>query len=153
MMLPSWLRVSAVFLALTAAPGILLAQLTTDQKLADFQYLAGLYAKRYGPYEWKRDVLNFDLLNLSPWLPRVSASKTDLEFYDLMSEYVSSLNDAHSVFFLPTNYFASLNFYVDIYDGKLVRRLHQPDSPSRVRSSALSPAMNSFPSMASPPKP
>ena len=25
------------------------------QKLADFQYMAGLYAKRYGPYEWKRD--------------------------------------------------------------------------------------------------
>lgn len=118
MMYPRWFRVSAVFLALTTAPGILLAQLTTDQKLADFQYLAGLYAKRYGPYEWKRDVLNFDLLNLSPWLPRVTASKTDLEFYDLMSEYVAGLNDAHSVYILPSTYFSSLNFYVDIYDGK-----------------------------------
>jgi hypothetical protein len=115
---PSWLRVTAAVVALTATPGILFAQLTTDQKLADFQYLAGLYAKRYGPYEWKRDVLNFDLLNLSPWLPRVTASKTDLEFYDLMSEYVSSLNDAHSVYILPTNHLSSLNFYIDIYDGK-----------------------------------
>jgi hypothetical protein len=119
-MYPSWFRISAVFLTLTAAPGIVFAQLTTDQKLADFQYLAGLYAKRYGPYEWKRDVLNFDLLNISPWLPRVTASKTDLEFYDLMSEYVSGLNDAHSVYILPTNYLSNLNFYVDIYDGKVL---------------------------------
>jgi hypothetical protein len=48
----------------------------------------------------------------------VAASKTDLEFYDLMSEYVASLNDAHSGYTLPSSYTASLNFYVDLYDGK-----------------------------------
>ena len=110
----------SVILALLIAPGSLFGQLSTEQKLADFQYLAGLYAKRYGPYEWKRDVLNVDLLNISTWLPRVSASKSDLEFYDLMSEYVASLNDAHSVYILPSSYTAYLNFVVDIYDGKLL---------------------------------
>jgi hypothetical protein len=37
------------------------AQLTIDQKVSDFQALAALYAKRYGPYEWKRDALGVDL--------------------------------------------------------------------------------------------
>ncbi|HEY3441846.1 MAG TPA: S41 family peptidase [Paludibaculum sp.] len=110
----------SVILALLLAPASLFGQLSTEQKLADFQYLAGLYAKRYGPYEWKRDVLKVDLLNLSTWLPRVSASKSDLEFFDLMSEYVANLNDAHSVYILPSSYTAYLNFVVDIYDGKLL---------------------------------
>jgi hypothetical protein len=105
---------------LTVVPGPLLGQLTQDQKISEFKALANLYAKRYGPYEWKRDVLQFDLMDLSPWLPKVSAAKTDLEFYDLMSLYVASLHDAHSGYSLPSNYVASLNFYTDIFDGKLL---------------------------------
>src|SRR4029453_2056051 len=37
-----------------------------------------------------------------------------------MQQYVASLNDAHSVYQLPSNFQASLNFTVDIYDGKLL---------------------------------
>ena len=51
------------------------AQLLPDQKLLDFQQLAALYAKQYAPYEWKRDVLNVDLLQLAPWLDQVRATK------------------------------------------------------------------------------
>lgn len=96
------------------------AQLTLDQKIADFQYMAGLYAKRYGPYEWKRDAIKFDLFNIAPWLDKIRAGKDDLDFYETMSEYVSSLNDAHDVYSLPSNFSARLNFGVDIYDGKLL---------------------------------
>ncbi len=100
--------------------GILVAQLTMDQKVADFQYLASLYAKRYGPYEWKRDIVKFDLLNIGPWLNKINATKNDVQFFDVMSEYVSSLNDAHDVYTLPANFVARLNFSVDIYDGVLL---------------------------------
>lgn len=100
--------------------GLSLAQLTSDQKVADFQYLASLYAKHYGPYEWKRDVIRFDLLEIQPWVARVSATKTDLEFFDVMSEYVASLNDAHDVYLLPSNFVARLNFSVDVYEGQLL---------------------------------
>lgn len=96
------------------------AQLTMDQKVSDFQYVAGVYAKRYGPYEWKRDTQNFDLLNISPWLDKVRASKTDLEFYDVLAQYVAGLNDAHVGYFLPSTFSATLGFTVDIYDGKLL---------------------------------
>ncbi|MBI4904507.1 MAG: hypothetical protein HY820_12775 [Acidobacteria bacterium] len=113
-------------------PCLLQAELTLEQKLSDFQYVASVYAKNYGPYEWKVVTQKFDMLNIGPWLARVSATKTDLEFYDLLSEYVASLNDAHDSYFLPTSYVARLNFTVDIYDDKLI-----VDSINRTRLPAL----------------
>jgi len=104
-----------VLFALTA--DVAFGQLTVDQKVADFQSVAGLYAKRYAPYEWKRDAIGFDLLNVAPWLDRIIATKDDLDFYEVVSEYVSKLNDAHDVYTLPTNFTATLNFTVDLYDG------------------------------------
>ncbi|MBZ5617113.1 MAG: PDZ domain-containing protein [Acidobacteriia bacterium] len=105
-------------LSLVASLGF--AQLTMDQKVSDFQALSALYAKRYGPYEWKRDAIGFDLFKIAPWLAQVQATTNDLDFYEVMSSYVSSLNDAHDVYELPTNFAANLNFGVDIYDGKLL---------------------------------
>ena len=114
------MSLSRLFVIFPIATGMLLAQLTMDQKIADFQYMASLYAKRYGPYEWKRDVIKFDLLNIGPWLTKINATKDDLQFFDVMSEYVSSLNDAHDVYTVPANFVARLNFSVDIYDGALL---------------------------------
>src|SRR5437016_2661095 len=98
--------------------GAACAQLLPDQKLQDFQQLASLYAKQYAPYEWKRDMLKVDLLQLSPWLDKVRNAKSDIEFYEVCASYVASLNDVHSEFFLPTDFQADLLFEVDLYDGK-----------------------------------
>ena len=111
-----WL-VCALVLVVALMADVASAQLTMDQKVADFQAVAGLYAKRYAPYEWKRDVLGFDLLNIAPWLERIVATRDDLGFYDIVSEYVSRLDDAHSSYGLPSNFSATLNFSVDVYDG------------------------------------
>ncbi len=104
-----------LFCALAAAcPG----QMTTDQKINDFLNLAGLYAKNYAPYEWKRDVFGFDLLEAGPWLDRVRASRDDLEFYDICVEYVAALRcGGHDRYVLPSTFSASLGFTVDIYDN------------------------------------
>ena len=107
-----------VLFALTA--DVAMGQLTVEQKVADFQNIAGLYAKRYAPYEWKRDIFGFDLLNAAPWIDKILTTKDDLDFYEVLSEYVSKLNDAHDVYTLPANFQAILNFSVDIYDGKLL---------------------------------
>jgi hypothetical protein len=113
-------KMNALRLTTLLSLGALLAHadLTPEQKLADFNQLAAMYAKRYGPYEWKHDVFGFDALNLKPWLNRVAQTKDDLDFYDLCIDYVSSLNDAHDIFTLTSNFSASLGFTVDIYDGK-----------------------------------
>jgi len=113
-------QILGIALCCALLPGLASGQLTDDQKATDLQNLASLYAKRYAPYEWKRDVVGFDLFYLSPWLERAKATRTDLEFYDLMSEYVASLNDAHDGYSLPSNFSAGLNFFVDIYDGLLL---------------------------------
>src|SRR5215208_2179387 len=94
------------------------AQMTPDQKLFDFQQLAGLYDKQYGLYEWKRDAIHFDALDIAPWLDRVRKSTDDLDFYEICVEYVASLLDAHDSFQLPSGFSATLGFGIDIYDGK-----------------------------------
>ncbi|HYS54244.1 MAG TPA: S41 family peptidase [Thermoanaerobaculia bacterium] len=109
-------KVIGLFLVAANAFG----QLTEDQKVSDFQFVAGIYNKQYGPYEWKRDAIGFDLLNTAPWLDKVRATKNDLDFYEVMVSYVASLNDAHDFYGVPSNFAARLNFGVDIYDGKLL---------------------------------
>jgi hypothetical protein len=103
-------------LAALAAP----AEMTREQKIADFRQLAATYAKNYAPYEWKREALKFDLYEIGPWLDRAARSGDDLEFYDLCVEYVASLNDAHDAFELPSGFYASLGFSADVYDGKII---------------------------------
>ena len=106
-------------LLLASASG-LFAELSAGQKTLDFQILAGVYAKNYALYGWKRDVIRFDLFDLKPWLDRIAKSKGDLAFYEICAEYVASLNDVHSSFLLPSNFRADLGFRVDIYDGKVL---------------------------------
>jgi hypothetical protein len=95
--------------------------LTVDQRVADLNQLASFYSKNYAPYEWKRDVFRFDLLNLFPWQFEIHKPKTDdLDFQELLISYVASLNDAHDYIAFPTTFSASLPFSVDIYDGKVL---------------------------------
>lgn len=90
-----------------------------DQRISDLTALAAMYDKNYGPYEWKRDALGFDLLRLTPWLQRIHHSD-DLDFHEALIEYVASLNDAHDFIAFPTTFSASLGLSVDIYDGKVL---------------------------------
>jgi hypothetical protein len=92
--------------------------LTPEQRADDLKMLAALYAKQYGPYEWKRDVIGFDLYNLRPWLKRAEAVSDDIEFLDLLVEYVASLDDAHDVVSFPFTFSASLGFTADLYGGR-----------------------------------
>ena len=96
------------------------AQLTTDQKIADFRYLAGLYDKQYAPYEWKKTLFGFDLLNVDSWVDRVAKTTSDLDFYEVLVDYVASLNDTHDSYVLPSDFVATMGLGADIYDGKVL---------------------------------
>ena len=93
--------------------------LTANQRDTDLIQLASRYAKFYAPYEWKRDVIGFDLYRLTPWLQRIHHSD-DLDFQEALREYVASLGDAHASIVFPSPFTASLGFTVDIYDGKVL---------------------------------
>ena len=110
-------RLLSLFVLFSAAG---FAQLSTDQRAADFRNLYDLYARYYAPAQWKKDLLQYDLLNLSPWMDRIQGVTNDLDFYDVMIDYVASLQDAHDQYIVPSDFDAYLGFYVDIYDGKLL---------------------------------
>jgi hypothetical protein len=96
------------------------AQLTVAQKLADFQSLVSLYVKQYAPYEWKRDTQSFDLFNIAPWADRIRRSADDVEYLQILAEYVAGLNDIHSSYSMRSNFVADLHLYTDIYDGRVL---------------------------------
>jgi hypothetical protein len=120
------------------------ADLTQEQKIADFLQLANLYAKNYAPYQWKRDVIGFDLYDGKPWLDQVKLTKTDPEFWDVCVRYVASLQDSHDEFYINSDYFTNLHFSVDIYDGKALidgidrTYLSRPDYPFAIGDELIS---------------
>jgi hypothetical protein len=108
------------------------AQMTPSEKVLDFSQMAATYAMNYGPLQWKRDALNFDLLNIGDWLTKAMNTQDDLDFYELCVSYVASLNDAHDVFLLPSDFQAYLGFDVDIYDGKtIIEYIDRKQLPAR----------------------
>jgi len=96
------------------------AQMTTEQRLLDFQHLAGVFAQQYGPYEFKRDLFGVDLLKIQPWIDRIRAAKTDIEYYEIQAEYVAALKDTHSTATNRSTFYASVPLDADIYDGKVL---------------------------------
>ncbi|MCX6590716.1 MAG: S41 family peptidase [Acidobacteria bacterium] len=114
------LRLLVFLLTALCGVGPVWAQLTPDQRLLDFQTLAGLYAKRYAPASWKSTALAVNIFDLKPWLDRVRSAPTDLDFYQICAEYVAQFQDGHSSFRTPSNLVADLGLFTDIYDGKLL---------------------------------
>lgn len=111
--------VASLLVVLSVAGTNAQTALTEQQRIADLNQLASFYSKNYAPYEWKRDVLGFDLLRLNQWMKDLHKT-TDLDFQEVLIEYVASLNDAHDYIAFPTTFSASLGLSVDIYDGKVL---------------------------------
>jgi hypothetical protein len=88
-------------------------QTDLGSEVTDFFALVALYARSYGPYFWKIQAFDHDMLQIQPWLARVNAAQTDLEFYDVCERYVTALHDYHSDFYLPADHEALLPFTVD----------------------------------------
>src|ERR1043166_2304929 len=108
------------------------AQLTADQKIADFREIAAVVSKHYAFVEWKRKAISFDALSISLWLDRIQKTTDDLGFWEVCAQYVASFDDSHSIFILPSDYFATLGIDVDIYEGKVyVDSLDSSVFPSR----------------------
>jgi hypothetical protein len=95
------------------------AQLTTAQKITDFNTIAAQFAKRYVAPLWKQTLFGVDMWNIQPFLDRVAASQTDLDFYEICVDYVAQFHDGGHVFYsLPSSFVADTGLRVDTYDGK-----------------------------------
>jgi hypothetical protein len=113
-------RLIALIALLLAAGSAALAQLTPAQKLEDFSQLVALFDKRYAPYDWKKQAVHYDLLDVQPWLDRVAQTQTDLDYYQVSVDYVSALQDGNSMYIVPSNFRARLGFIVQPVAGHLV---------------------------------
>jgi hypothetical protein len=105
---------------ISASSAVNAQNLTPAQKESDFRYLASMYSTYYAPIDWKKQLFNFDALAIQPWLDRVAQTKTDLDFYEVCVAYVASLNDTHDSFSVPSDFYATLGFATDVYDGVLL---------------------------------
>jgi hypothetical protein len=105
-------------LLILAVASVACAQMTTEQKVADFTSMSQFYARHYTPANWKIVQFGFDLRDLRPWLEQVRSTKSDVEYFDVAIDYLSKLQDGHIRYTLPSNYQAYLGFDTDFYDGK-----------------------------------
>jgi hypothetical protein len=105
---------------ISASSAVNAQNLTPAQKESDFRYLASMYSTYYAPIDWKKQLFNFDALDIKPWLDRVAQTKTDLDFYEICVAYVAGLHDTHDSFTLPSDFIARLGFTADVYDGVLL---------------------------------
>ncbi|MCX6590718.1 MAG: S41 family peptidase [Acidobacteria bacterium] len=103
-------------LVISALPAA--AQLTIEQRVQDFQQLTSLYARYYAPAQWKAIAVGRNIFDLNPYIQRVRATKSDLEYLEICAEWVTSLRDGHSAFDVNSDFQIYLGFDVDLYDGK-----------------------------------
>ena len=94
--------------------------MTPDQRVFDFQVLVASLNRNYAPYEWKRQLFGFDMLDTRPWVERIRAAKDDLDYFEIVAEYVSSLRDTHTSYRIPSLFSATTGLQADLYDGKVV---------------------------------
>lgn len=114
------MKLKFAFVSAVLVTGSLFGSLTEEQRVADFQSLAGLYAKSYGPANWKILALGVNPFEIAPWLRRVRAAKNDLEHAQILIEYGASLQDTHTIVTMRSNFLADLGFYCDLYDDKVM---------------------------------
>lgn len=123
-------RMLLLILAIVASlPGR--AQLLPEQRRADFEQLAAFVSRAYAPYEWKRERFGIDALRIGPWLERVRAAQSDLEYFEICAEYLASLRDLHTGFSVPSTFTASISLGVDLYDGRpLIDSINRQELPA-----------------------
>lgn len=114
------MKLKIAIVSIVLASTSLFGALTEAQRVQDFQSLAGLYAKSYGPANWKIVALGVNPFETAPWLKRVRAAKSDLEHAQILVEYGASLQDTHTAVTMRSNFVADLGFYCDLYDNKVM---------------------------------
>jgi hypothetical protein len=112
----------AVAFTLSAFSGSAAARpLTGEEKMRDFEQLISLMKSGYGPLDYKRETQGIDIDALRVrYLPDVTATKTNLEFYYLVNRFVAEFKDSHFSARVPTDYRVSLGFATDLVGDKVL---------------------------------
>ena len=81
-------------------------QLSTEQKLADFNFLVTELSSSYVAWKYKQDIhkVNWETL-LKSYTHRVTESKSNKEFYYLLKEFLGEFDDMHINLSLPGDFY------------------------------------------------
>lgn len=114
------LRPLLIVLTLFLSSVSVFAQMTSEQREHEFKNLVSLYSRTYAPRSWKIQSIGVDIADIRPWLNRVHNAKTDVEFFEICSEYVASFQDGHARYLINSSFYADMGIWFDIYDGKVL---------------------------------
>lgn len=97
------------------------AALTREQRLGDFNQVVSIIERNYGPLQWKQTTIGLDWKkNVENYREKIVTATTDAKFYQALSQFMSSLQDAHVSAQVPSTYRASLGFICDYINGKVL---------------------------------
>lgn len=95
--------------------------LKNEQYLADFEHMVHMLNKYYGPMDWKEELLGIDFFEyVHQYEDRIKNVVDDLEYFDLMFDFIAQFDDGHTTYTIPSTYTALLPFNTDLYEGKLI---------------------------------
>ncbi|MGE0633073.1 MAG: protease-like activity factor CPAF [Pseudobdellovibrionaceae bacterium] len=108
----------SIVMALPAFAGF---QMTTEEKLADFDQLNSQIEAHYGPKFYKKESIRLDLPALRAlYREEIAESKTNVEFYHAMVRFVAAFKDGHFNISIPTDTSVSLPILTDLVGGKVL---------------------------------
>jgi len=117
----------ALILSIFVSLNLFAGQLTVEEKTLDFQQLLGRIKSSYGPLEYKKETLGIDIDKLQvEYLRRIQESKTNEEFYYLITQFIAEFKDSHFGASVPTEERAVLPFFVDLVQNKVVVDVANP---------------------------
>lgn len=94
--------------------------LTADEKLSDLHQMVSRLKSGYGPLQYKKKIgIDIDVV-AQKYANKVTATKSNGEFYYEMIKFIAEFKDGHFSANLPTTYQAALPFSVDLVQGKVL---------------------------------
>lgn len=114
-------KILVTLAALLFSLQLIAAPLTPEEKTLDFMQLIGRMKSGYGPLNYKKQTLGIDINVLQEkYLAKIQQSKTNDEFYYLISQFISEFRDSHFVATVPSDATARLPFFVDLVEDKVI---------------------------------
>ena len=96
------------------------AQLSVGEKTLDFQQLLGRIKSSYGPLQYKKETQGIDIDVLEAnYLRQIQESKSNTEFYYLITKFIAEFHDSHFGAQIPTDKRSVLPFTVEWVQGKV----------------------------------
>jgi hypothetical protein len=97
------------------------AALSAEQRAMDFNQLVNIFERNYAPLRYKKESIGLDWKALvSQYSAKVTQARSDGEFYRILAQFLSNLEDAHVSAVIPSSHKATLGFLSDYVEGKVL---------------------------------